>query len=395
MQYKFEVRKLCAAGMIGTMDYKEEALKRHKELRGKISLELKDALDSQDKLSTYYTPGVAAVSSYVAEHPEEARDYTWLNNSVAVISDGSAVLGLGDIGPYGALPVMEGKAMLFKHFANIDAVPIILDVHTADEIVAAITAIAPSFGGINLEDIAAPLCFEVEDRVKATLNIPVMHDDQHGTAIVVLAGLINAMKVTGRKLGDTRIVCVGAGAAGTAIMKLINLYAAPEILMVDSKGVVSRDRTDLNDEKRKLLDFTNSQNISGTLEDALKGADIFVGVSKAGLLTAEMITSMSKDPIIFAMANPVPEIMPDEARKAGAAIVATGRSDFPNQVNNALAFPGIFRGALDNRVTAITDAHKLKAAETIAGLVESPTPEQIIPSVLDDRLVPAIAKVIV
>ena len=378
------------------MNFNEEALKRHKELKGKISVGLKDPLDSQDKLSTYYTPGVAAVSSYVAEHPEEARDYTWLNNSVAVISDGSAVLGLGDIGPYGALPVMEGKAMLFKHFAGIDAVPIILDVHTADEIVAAVTAIAPSFGGINLEDIAAPLCFEVEDRVKAALDIPVMHDDQHGTAIVVLAGLINAMKVTNRKLSDAKIVVVGAGAAGTAIMRLLYLYAQPRIFAVDSKGVISANRTDLNDEKRKLLEFTNKSGFDGSLEEILaEGADVFIGVSQAGLLTAEMVKSMDKDSIIFAMANPNPEIMPDEAKAAGAAIVATGRSDFPNQVNNALAFPGIFRGALDNRVKAITDEHKVKAAEAIAALVASPTPEQIIPSVLDDRLVPEIAKVIV
>lgn len=376
------------------MDYKELALKKHKELRGKIEVTLKDTLDSQDKLSTYYTPGVAAVSSYVAEHPEKARDYTWLNNSVAVISDGTAVLGLGNIGPYGALPVMEGKAMLFKHFAGIDAVPIILDVHTADEIVAAVTAIAPSFGGINLEDIAAPICFEVEDRIKEALNIPVMHDDQHGTAIVVLAGLINAIKVTGRNLGSCRIVVVGAGAAGTAIMKLLNLYANPNILAVDSKGIVSSDRTDLNENKKKLLEFTNQQNVSGSLEDALVNADIFIGVSKAGLLTQDMVKTMAKDPIIFAMANPNPEIMPEDAKSAGVAIMATGRSDFPNQVNNALAFPGIFRGALDNKVSKITDQHKIAAAEAIACLVETPGPEMIIPSVLDDRLVPTIANVI-
>ncbi len=376
------------------MDFNKIALQKHKQLRGKIEITLKDKLNSPDKLSTYYTPGVAAVSSYVAEHPDEARDYTWLNNSVAVISDGSAVLGLGDIGPYGALPVMEGKAMLFKHFAGIDAVPIVLDVHTADEIVSAVLAIAPSFGGINLEDIAAPICFEVEDRVKAALKIPVMHDDQHGTAVVVLAGLINAMKVTGRDLKDCRIVTVGAGAAGTAIMKLLHKFAAPEILAVDSKGIISAKRTDLNDDKKKLLKFTNKPNLSGSLQDALKGADIFIGVSKAGLLTVDMVRSMSKDPIIFAMANPVPEIMPDEGKIAGVAVMATGRSDFPNQVNNALAFPGIFRGALDNRVSKITDEHKIAAAEVIASLVDNPTAEQIIPSVLDDRLVPAIAKVI-
>ena len=377
------------------MDYKELALQKHKALKGKISVALKDDLDSQEKLSTYYTPGVAAVSLHIAENPVEAREYTWLNNAVAVISDGTAVLGLGDIGPYGALPVMEGKAMLFKHFAGIDAVPIVLDVHTPDEIVAAVKAIAPSFGGINLEDISAPQCFEIEDRLKAELDIPVFHDDQHGTAVVVLAGLINAMKITGRKLQDCRIVCVGAGAAGTAIMKLIHQYASPEILMIDSKGIISKDRTGLNPEKRKLLDFTNLSNVRGTLEDALKGADIFIGVSKAGLLNAEMVATMAKDPILFAMANPEPEIMPDIAKQAGVAVMATGRSDFPNQVNNALAFPGIFRGALDNKVTRITDEHKIKAAEAIAALVSEPSPEEIIPSVLDDRLVPAISKVIV
>lgn len=376
------------------MDYKELALHKHKALKGKISLALKDTLDSQEKLSTYYTPGVAAVSSHLAEHPEEAREYTWLNNAVAVISDGTAVLGLGDIGPYGALPVMEGKAMLFKHFAGIDAVPIVLNVHTPDEIVAVVKAIAPSFGGINLEDIAAPQCFEIEERLKAELAIPVFHDDQHGTAVVVLAGLINAMKVTKRSLNECRIVCVGAGAAGTAIMKLIHLYAQPEILMVDSKGILSQSRDDLNGEKKKLLAFTNPQNESGSLADALKGADIFIGVSKAGLLTPEMVRTMATDPIIFAMANPTPEIMPELAAEAGVAVMATGRSDFPNQVNNALAFPGIFRGALDNKVTMITDEHKIKAAEAIAGLVKTPAPDCIIPSVLDERLVPVISRVI-
>jgi malate dehydrogenase (oxaloacetate-decarboxylating) len=376
------------------MDYGKLALDKHKALRGKIGIVLKDTLDSKEKLSTYYSPGVGAVSSYLAEHPAEAREYTWLNNAVAVVSDGSAVLGLGDIGPQGALPVMEGKAMLFKHFADIDAVPIVLDVHTADEIVAAVQAIAPSFGGINLEDIAAPLCFEVEDRLKASLSIPVMHDDQHGTAIVTLAGLINAMKLRGRDLADAKIVIVGAGAAGTAIIKLLHTYAQPRMFAVDSKGIISANRTDLNDEKRKLLEYTNLSGVDGTLEEAVQGADIFIGVSKAGLLTPEMVRSMDKDPIIFAMANPVPEIMPDVAREAGALIVATGRSDFPNQVNNALAFPGIFRGALDNGVSAITDEHKIAAAEAIANLVETPSADEIIPSVLDDRLVAAVSAVI-
>lgn len=375
------------------MNFSEEALKKHKELRGKIALKLKDTLDTPDKLSTYYTPGVAAVSDYVAKHPEQAREYTWLNNSVAVISDGSAVLGLGNIGPLGALPVMEGKAMLFKHFANIDAVPIVLNVHSADEIVAAVKAIAPSFGGINLEDIAAPICFEVEDRLKQDLNMPVMHDDQHGTAIVVLAGLINALKVTGRELANSRVVIVGAGAAGVAVAKLLNKYGAKDILMVDSKGIVGPKRRDLNPVKKTLLGF-NQAGIDGQLEDALRGSDVFIGVSKPGLLTADMVRTMRKDPIIFAMANPVPEIMPDEAKKAGALVVATGRSDFPNQVNNALAFPGVFRGALDNHVNKITDEHKIKAAEAIAALVDNPTSDNIIPSVLDKRLVPTIAKVI-
>lgn len=376
-------------------DYGKIALEQHKKLRGKISVSLKDKLDTPEKLSTYYTPGVAAVSSFVAENPRQARDYTWLNNSVAVISDGSAVLGLGNIGPYGALPVMEGKAMLFKHFADIDAVPIIIDVHSADDIVTTVKAIAPSFGGINLEDIAAPICFEVEERLKKELKIPVFHDDQHGTAVVVLAGLINSMKITGRKLKDCKIVCVGAGAAGTAVMKLIHLYAKPEILVVDSKGIISPSRTDLNSEKKKLLKFTNKKDKNGTLADAMKGADIFIGVSAPGLVTAGMVKTMAKDPIIFAMANPTPEIMPDIAKKAGVAIMATGRSDFPNQVNNALAFPGIFRGALDNKVSQISDKHKIAAAEAIADLVKDPTPECIIPSVLDKRLVPTISKVII
>lgn len=376
------------------MDYSKKSLAQHKQLQGKICLQLKDTLDTQEKLSIYYTPGVAAVSSYVARHPDQTRDYTWTNNAVAVVSNGTAVLGLGDIGPEGALPVMEGKAMLFKHFANIDAVPIVLNAKTADEIVNTVTAIAPSFGGINLEDIAAPLCFEVEDRLKTALSIPVFHDDQHGTAIVVLAGLINAMKVVNRKLEDAKIVVVGAGAAGTAIMKLLYLYAKPRIFAVDSKGVISANRTDLNKEKKSLLNFTNLAGVDGTLEDIMQGADVFIGVSKAGLVTQAMVRSMNKDPVIFAMANPTPEIMPDIAKEAGAAIIATGRSDFPNQVNNALAFPGIFRGALDNRVEQITDDHKIAAAKVIAALVKKPTAECIVPSVLNASLVPQIAAVI-
>lgn len=375
-------------------DFSELALQKHKELKGKISISTRDVVDSKDKLSTYYTPGVAAVSSYVAEHPEETRDYTWLNNNIAVISDGSAVLGLGNIGPYGALPVMEGKCMLFKQFANIDAVPIVLDVHTADEIVAAIKAIAPSFGGINLEDIAAPICFEVEDRLAAALPIPVMHDDQHGTAVVALAGIINACKVTKRNLSDTKIVIAGAGAAGVAIAKLLYKYAEPTIIAVDSKGIISSARSDLNEAKRRLLEFTNKDSVEGTLADALMDADIFIGVSQPKLLTIDMVKSMHNDAIIFAMANPVPEIMPDEARAAGAAVVATGRSDFPNQVNNSLAFPGIFRGALDNRVRQITDEHKIAAAEVLAALVENPSPDKIIPGPFDTGIVTAVSQAI-
>lgn len=377
------------------MDFNNEALKIHKLLKGKISVILKDDLNSQQKLSIYYTPGVGAVSTYLAGHPEEAREYTWLNNSVAVISDGSAVLGLGNLGPYGALPVMEGKAMLFKHFAGIDAVPIVLDVHTADEIVAAVKAIAPGFGGINLEDIAAPICFEVEQRLKRELEIPVMHDDQHGTAIVVLAGLINAGKVGGWAINKAKIVIAGVGAAGAAIANLLWKYGATNILMVDSKGIIGPKRDDLTAVKKDLLKY-NVTASDGGLTEALQDAHIFIGVSKAGLLTANMIkNSMARNPIIFAMANPVPEIMPEAAKKAGAHIVATGRSDLPNQVNNALAFPGIFRGALDNKIRHITDQHKVAAAEAIAGLIEAPGPERIIPSVRDSRLVPAVAKVIV
>lgn len=378
------------------MDYAKEAMKKHKQLRGKISVELKDNLNTKDKLSTYYTPGVGTVSSYVANHPDEARDYTWTGNSVAIVSDGSAVLGLGNIGPLGALPVMEGKAMLFKHFADIDAVPIVLDVHSADEIVSAVRAIAPTFGGINLEDIAAPICFEVEERLKKELSIPVFHDDQHGTAVVVLAGLINATKVVGKQLGDCQIAVSGVGAAGVAIMKLINKYTpSTKIVCVDSKGIVSNQRTGLNSTKVSLLkDGVILGTLDGSLENAIEASDIFLGVSQPEVLTPKMIQTMSSDPIVFAMANPIPEIMPDIAKKAGVAVMATGRSDFPNQVNNALAFPGIFRGALDNKLGSITDDHKIAAAVAIAKLIDKPTADEIIPSVLDERLVPAISAVI-
>ncbi|MGB4762476.1 MAG: NADP-dependent malic enzyme [Candidatus Saccharimonas sp.] len=377
------------------MNYDDLALQLHKQYHGKITTRLRDTDElTREKLSAYYTPGVAAVSKAIADDPSLLPTYTWTNNLVAVISDGSAVLGLGDIGPKGSMPVMEGKALLFKHFADIDSIPIILDVHTPDEIVNVVKAIAPSFGAINLEDIAAPQCFEIEERLKAELDIPVFHDDQHGTAVVTLAGVINAMKVTGKTLADCKVVTIGAGAAGTAIIKLLHLYGVGSIVAVDSQGIIGNSRTDLNDEKKALLPYLDAS-LSGTLNDAITDADIFIGVSKPGLLTPEMVGKMADKPIIFALSNPTPEIMPDIARDAGAAVVATGRSDFPNQVNNAIAFPGIFRGALDNGITKITDQHKIAAAEAIASLVENPSADEIIPSVFDERLVPAIAKVIV
>lgn len=375
-------------------DYNALALELHKQHKGKITTVLRDTstLD-KELLSAYYTPGVAAVSKAIADDKSLLPVYTWTNNLVAVISDGSAVLGLGNIGPKGSMPVMEGKALLFKHFANIDSVPITLDVHSADDIVATVKAIASSFGGINLEDIAAPICFEVEERLKAELDIPVFHDDQHGTAVVVLAGLINAMKVVGKQLSDTKIVVIGAGAAGTAIIKLLNLYAKPQIIAVDSKGIVGNSRDDLNDEKQALLGYIDAT-ASGSLEDAMKDTDIFIGVSKPGLLTPAMVATMADQPVVFALSNPTPEIMPDEAKAAGVAVMATGRSDFPNQVNNAIAFPGIFRGALDNGVKKITDEHKIAAAEVIAGLVDNIDADHVIPRVFDERLVPSIAAVI-
>lgn len=376
------------------MDYNKLAIELHKKYKGKITTQIRDQEElNRDKLSAYYTPGVGEISRIIAANPESLPDYTWTNNLVAIISDGSAILGLGNLGPKAAMPVMEGKALLLKHFANVDSVPIVLDVHEPDEIIKTVKAIAPSFGAINLEDIAAPKCFEIEERLKEELDIPVFHDDQHGTAIVVLAGLINAAKLTNRKLIDCKITVVGAGAAGTAIIKLLNLYGIKNILAVDSRGIINKNRTDLNTEKTILLDYINSSQ-SGSLQDALSGSDIFIGVSRAGLLTSELVKTMAKDPIIFALANPTPEIMPDEAKSAGAAIIATGRSDFANQINNSLAFPGIFRGALDNGVKKITDQHKLAAAEAIAALVENPSASEIIPSPFDKRVVKTVANVI-
>lgn len=376
------------------MDYNKLALELHEKYKGKITTSLRDKEElNRDKLSAYYSPGVGAVSQAIAENPADLPKYTWTNNLVAVISDGSAILGLGNLGPKAAMPVMEGKALLFKHFADVDAVPIVLDVHEPEEIIATVKAIAPSFGAINLEDIAAPKCFEIEERLKAELDIPVFHDDQHGTAVVVLAGLINAAKLTGRNLADCKFVVIGAGAAGTAIIKLLNLYGAKNIVAVDSRGIVGKSRTDLNAEKTALLEYVDASQ-SGSIEDAITDADVFIGVSKAGLLTPELVQKMAKDPIVFALANPVPEIMPDVAKQAGVAIIGTGRSDFPNQVNNSLAFPGIFRGALDHGVKKITDQHKLAAAEALANLVENPTVDKVVPTAFDEGVVEAIANVI-
>ena len=376
------------------MDYNKLALELHEKYKGKITTALRDNGEiDRDKLSAYYSPGVGAVSQAIAENPADLPKYTWTNNLVGVISDGSAILGLGDLGPKAAMPVMEGKTLLFKHFANVDAVPIVLDVHQPEEIIAAVKAIAPSFGAINLEDIAAPKCFEIEERLKAELDIPVFHDDQHGTAVVVLAGLINSMKVVGKNLPDCKVVMIGAGAAGTAIAKLLYAYGVHNIYAVDSRGIISDARDDLNAEKTALKQYLRTD-ISGSLNDAITDADIFIGVSKPGLLTPEMVAKMAKNPVVFALANPVPEIMPDIAKEAGVAVIATGRSDFPNQINNSLAFPGIFRGALDHGVKKITDEHKLAAAEALAALVDHPTADEVIPSPFDERVVPAVADVI-
>jgi len=376
------------------MDYNKLALELHEKYKGKITTSLRDKEElNRDKLSAYYSPGVGAVSQAISENPADLPKYTWTNNLVAVISDGSAILGLGNLGPKAAMPVMEGKALLFKHFADVDAMPIVLDVHEPEEIIATVKAIAPSFGAINLEDIAAPKCFEIEERLKAELDIPVFHDDQHGTAVVVLAGLINAAKLTGRNLADCKFVVIGAGAAGTAIIKLLNLYGAKNIVAVDSRGIVGKSRTDLNAEKTALLEYVDASQ-SGSIEDAITDADVFIGVSRAGLLTPELVQKMAKDPIVFALANPIPEIMPDVAKEAGVAIISTGRSDFPNQVNNSLAFPGIFRGALDHGVKKITDQHKLAAAEALANLVENPTVDKVVPTAFDEGVVEAIANVI-
>lgn len=375
-------------------DFGKQALLVHKKLRGKIAITPKASVKNKGDLSVYYTPGVGAVSSYLATHKEKMAEYTMKGNTVAVISDGSAVLGLGNIGPEGALPVMEGKAMLFKALSGIDAFPIVLSTQDTEAIIATVKNIAPVFGGINLEDIAAPRCFEIERRLQEELSIPVLHDDQHGTALVVLSGLINALKVAKKNPKQIRLVIAGAGAAGTAIAELLMLYGVGDIVMIDSRGTLHKKRTDLEVQKRVLVKKTNKQDIIGGLDEALAGADVFIGVSKGNTVTEKQVASMAKDAIVFALANPVPEIMPDRAKRAGALVVATGRSDFANQINNSLGFPGIFRGALDNKVRKITDEMLIRAAKNLAALVKKPTIDRIVPNTFDKGVVSAVARAI-
>ena len=378
------------------MDNKEKALKCHEEWNGKLETIAKSKVNSREDLAIAYTPGVAEPCKVIAENKELAYKYTWKSNTVAVVSDGSAVLGLGNIGPYAAMPVMEGKCVLFKEFGNVNAVPICLDTQDTEEIIEAVKNIAPGFGGINLEDIAAPRCFEIERRLKECCDIPVFHDDQHGTAIVVLAGIINGLRLTGKKKEDCKVVVNGAGSAGVAITKLILRYGFKNVTMCDRHGIIGKDYPDLNWMQKKMTEVTNLDNASGTLADALKGADIFVGVSAPNIVTSEMVASMNKDSILFAMANPVPEVMPDVAKAAGARIVGTGRSDFPNQVNNVIAFPGIFRGALEGRATQITEEMKLAAAEALAGLVsdEELNDDFIMPEAFDPRVADVVANAV-
>jgi malate dehydrogenase (oxaloacetate-decarboxylating) len=370
----------------------KEILAAFKKVGARVETKARVTLKSKQDFALFYTPGVGVVSNHLAAHPEDARLYSVKKNSVAVISDGTAVLGLGDIGPYGALPVMEGKALIFKELAGIDAWPIVLDTKDTDEIVRTITAIAPGWGGINLEDFSAPRCFEIERRLIEALDIPVMHDDQHGTAIVVLAGLTNAAKVVKKNFKKLKVVISGAGAAGVAIAKLLISAGITDIIVTDTKGIINKGRTDLTEVKTELAELTNPRAVSGDLMDALIDADAFVGVSGPNTVTADHIKVMAKNSIVFALANPIPEIMPDVARAAGAAVTATGRSDFANQLNNSLVFPGVFRGALDKGITKITNDTKLRAAKAIASLVPNPTAEKIIPDNLDKRVVPAVAK---
>ena len=378
------------------MDNKEKALVCHEEWNGKLDTVAKSKVNTREDLAIAYTPGVAEPCKVIAEDKEAAYKYTWKANTVAVVSDGSAVLGLGNIGPYAAMPVMEGKCVLFKEFGNVNAVPICLDTQDTEEIITAVKNIAPGFGGINLEDISAPRCFEIEERLKAMLDIPVFHDDQHGTAIVVLAGIINALRITGKKKEECRVVINGAGSAGIAISKLLLTYGFKHLVICDSKGIIHKDCPNLNWIKKKMLEVTNLDNMTGTLADALKGADIFVGVSAPNSVTSEMVASMNSDAIIFALANPVPEILPDVAKAAGARIVGTGRSDFPNQVNNVIAFPGIFKGALEGRAPQITEEKKLAAATALADLVsdEQLCEDFILPEAFDPRVAETVSQAV-
>ncbi len=372
-------------------DYNQLALQLHKKLQGKLDVVSKGKLKTKDDWSTMYSPGVGAVSSHLVKQPKDVPKYTSKGNSVAVVSDGSAVLGLGDIGPEASLPVMEGKAAIFKEMAGVNAWPIVLNVHSVDEIVAAVKAIAPGFGGINLEDIAAPKCFEIEERLKAELSIPVMHDDQHGTAIVVLAGLINAAKVVKKKLPEMNVTIVGAGAAGRAIALLLSEYGVGDILVTDRQGIIYEGRTGLTLYKKELAKITNPNRREGDVLAAVTGADVLIGVSGPGTISKHHIEEMNEQAIVFALANPIPEIKPEDATQAGAAVIATGRSDYPNQINNSLVFPGLFRGALDKQVRAITEETKLAAAKKLAAMVKAPTAEKIIPGVMDEGLVKTIA----
>lgn len=370
------------------MTNSEKALQMHEQWNGKIETTAKSHVNSREDLAIAYTPGVAEPCKVIAQDPEAAYKYTIKANTIAVVSDGSAVLGLGNIGAKAAMPVMEGKAVLFKEFGGVNAVPICLDTQDTEEIIKTVVNIAPAFGGINLEDISAPRCFEIEERLKELLDIPVFHDDQHGTAIVVLAGIINALKVTGKVKEECRIVVNGAGSAGVAITKLLLTYGFPNITMCDINGIISKASPNLNWMQKKMAEVTNLEGKTGTLADALKGADIFVGVSAPNIVSKEMVASMNKDAILFAMANPVPEIMPDLAKEAGAKVVGTGRSDFPNQVNNVVAFPGIFKGALEGRATQITEEMKLATAKAIAGLVpeDELNENNILPEAFDPRV---------
>ncbi len=371
-----------------------KVLQAHKDSKGKIEIKSKMPIETKEDLSIAYTPGVAEPCKEIAKDKDKVYDYTSKGNLVAIVSDGTAVLGLGDIGPEAAMPVMEGKAILFKKFGDVDAFPICINTKNVDEIVNLVKLLEPTFGGVNLEDISAPRCFEIERRLKEELNIPVFHDDQHGTAIVTLAGLINALKVTGKKVNEIKVVISGAGAAGIAITKLLLLYGVKNIAMTDSRGVIYEGRENLNPIKEEISKITNKMQIKGDLADAIKNSDVFIGVSQPNIVTKEMVRSMNKDAIIFAMANPIPEIMPDEAKEAGAIIVGTGRSDFPNQINNVLAFPGIFRGVLDIRAKQITDKMKIAAAEAIATYVKNPSADCIIPSALDKGVAKVVAEAV-